>query len=215
MSEQPKLSLQSLQENKLFSVANSIDDLQYDKKLLLEIANLGYDPLNQKDVQNYFSGQPPLNLNRNITLSGARENQNLGMGQYSEMEIQQFSKIHNADIVIKKHENNYLTDYKNKKSVQILMEETEATFDMDKVDVTTAEIPKTDKKTTMEIDNDYRSNLAKVFGSENIKIKNPEVETFEVVKSNSKITQVLELIKEFKALGFSDEEIKKEIQNLR
>jgi DNA-binding transcriptional MerR regulator len=57
--------------------------------------------------------------------------------------------------------------------------------------------------------------MAKAFGSDDIQINRKEVineNSNQIVRQNDNVEKTLELIKELRALGFSPEEIKQEIQ---
>jgi hypothetical protein len=189
----------------------------YDKEFLLEVSMAGYDALDPRDVENYVAGLPAKNENRNIIISGAYEGQNLGQGDYDELEVTKVAKKMGLEINLKKTTDIGLTDLPNRHR-QVLLEKQEE-IDLDKVGWRDVELTKEDtyefdqhKHLSQQDSRDiFQKNIAKVFGSETDFKAKPQTGN-QLVQVSSSVEQTLQLIKELKSLGFSDEEIKQEIK---
>lgn len=186
-----------------------------DKKFLLEMSNAGYDPLDKEDVHNFLEKLPPKNQNRNLTLCGGYMGQSLGCSNESEMDIENFRKENpSVGSSIKRQGDIHLGDLSSK-DARTYLEESTINSDIEEFSV------EQQKRTGIEIDDSYRTNISKVFGSEGEleRLKretrnNNNNEGMLGVATNNKASRILELIAEFKSLGFTPEEIKKEIINL-
>jgi hypothetical protein len=201
----------------------------YDKQFLLEVQNAGYNPLDKEDVQNYLEKLPPKDANRNMILCGADKYTEMGMSLYSEDNLSEFQnfmgkKGEDVEISTRKPGDVYLSDFNNKNSKKLLTEKEAERhkLNMDEFipDPTYVAPPSTEEhpKTYASIEDRYRKHLSKVFGAEDTVIpkeveKNIVSETG-MIKSDSNTEKLLELIREFRALGFSPDEIKQEIKNL-
>lgn len=185
----------------------------YDKEFLLEIQSKGYNPLDKEDVKNYLEQKPPKDLERNLKLCGVGKHDLMGQSEYSEDDLKDFLGKSKTKISIKKPEDVYLSDIPAKKQKDFLLEEKPFFHGLENSD-------KYEKwKDHKESEDDFRSNLAKALGADDMKIRSEDYNLFEskstdIVKSDGKTEKMLELIKELRALGFSAEEIRKEIQRM-
>lgn len=203
--------------------------IMYDKRFLLEVQNAGYNPLDSEDVKNYIENLPSKYENRNMILCGADKYTNMGMSTYGESNLEEFQKFMGSEgidvpITTRKPEDVYLSDFNNKTSRSLLTEEESErhklnmdTFIPDPTFVGTPS--ETHEKLSMaSIEDRYRKHLSKAFGSEDATVPKPIEDSFVtdrgMIKSDSKTEKLLELIKELRALGFSADEIKHEINNL-
>lgn len=195
------------------SSLSQIDErVLYDKKFLLEVSTAGYNPLDTEDIENFLESRPAKNLERNLMLCGADIYTNLGQGDYQEHDLAKFVKKTNTDINIRKTEDVYLSDFSNKKDRELLLEKVED-IELTLDDVVLDDLEDDENISYKDSEDLLRKNLAKAFGSDEIKVNKIESNlTTELVRKDSNIEKTLELIKELKALGFTAEEIKKEIQ---
>lgn len=189
----------------------------YDRNFLLEVQHAGYNPLDKEDVKNFIEKKPPKDIDRNIKMCGADKYRELGQSEYSEESMLEFrAKTNKNPVAIKQKSPNdvYLSDIKNDKTKEYLIEK--GTSDLE--NTLNRELTEKEKmgiKVINENTNDdiLRRNLAKALGSDDIKpIERPQSNITEIVKHNPQAEKMLELIKELKTLGFSADEIKKEIQ---
>ena len=185
----------------------------YDKEFLLEVQAKGYSPLDKEDIQNYLEGRAPKDLERNLKLCGADRYLSMGQSEFDEDALQKFGEHTSIKPVIKKPEDIYLSDIPSKKAKDFLLESDEDTEQMIKQSQS-RELNESDKH--VESEDEYRKNLAKVFGSEEFYPKKSLPDSLskstEIIKKDERTEKILELIKELRALGFTPEEIKKEIQ---
>ena len=147
------------------------------------------------------------------------------MGQYNEGEIDSF-RSQNPQIGsnVRKHDDVYLSDFSNKTEKKYLTE-VKPTINMDEFKQDLKYIPDTHKadfiRSAVDVDDSYRTNLSKAFGSDDEKI-DLQKRLEETKKDNNipgliigdKTSKILNLIAELRSLGFNDAEIKKEIMNL-
>jgi len=210
-----KINEQLVKANPQLGLIN--ERVVYDKSFLLEVSMAGYDALDPNDVENYVAGLPAKNQDRNIIISGAYEGQNLGQGDYEELEVTKVSKKMGLNISIKKSDDIGLTDLPNRHREFLLEKQKE--IDLDKVDWKNVKLTNEDthtfdnnSKMSLQDSRDlFQKNIAKVFGSET-DYKTKQETTNQIVQTNSSVEQTLQLIKELKSLGFTDEEIKQEIK---
>jgi hypothetical protein len=200
------------------ALGNLREDIIYNKDFLLEVQASGYNPLDAEDVQNYLEKKAPKDQERNITLCGAKKYGYLGQGEYEELDAaKMMAQQKGLNMRVKSHEDVYLSDIKNKEQRDYLTEKApDVTFNRDK-ELSDEQLKGYNQKYKAESEDEYRSKLAKVFGSQEIKPTAQDQrlsQSTEVVKSDSNTEKILELIKELRALGFSPEEIKAEIQRL-
>lgn len=184
----------------------------YDKEFMLEVQAHGYNPLDKEDIQNFLEKLPPKNAERNMIVCGADQYKYLGQGEYEEDDIRRFQKKNDVNVSLKKKEDVYLSDYNNGSRERDLLLEKAATYDsnLEGVDLSDEDVP---KESVEEQENILRKNMAKAFGVDQYEAKKEEIPmSNQLVKTNDNVSKTLELIKELKALGFSAEEIKKEIQ---
>lgn len=196
-----------LNDTELSGIAKKLDErVVYDKKFLLEIQGKGYNPLDKEDVQRFLQNQPPKDLERNLKVSGANIYTYLGQGEYEELDTLKFMKKNKADISVKNTEDLFLSDMPTSWGENITLGEVD--FDTSDVELSEDELPK--KKSLLESEKNHRENLAKVFEdkSESERLNN------ETRLVDSRTSELLKLISELKSLGFSQEEIKKHINNL-
>ena len=195
------------------SSLSSIDErVLYDKNFLLEVSTAGYNPLDTEDIENFLENRPAKNLERNLMLCGADKYLNLGQGDYQEHDLAKFVQKTNTDINIRKTDDVYLSDFSNKKDREFLLEKVED-IELTLDDVILDDLEDDEVISYKDSEDLLRKNLAKAFGSDEIKVNKVESNlTTELVRKDSNIEKTLELIKELKALGFTAEEIKKEIQ---
>lgn len=184
----------------------------YDKAFMLEAQAMGYDVFDKEDIANFVAKIPPKNQERNIIACGADKYKYLGQGEYEEDDLKKFQKKHGANISVKKKEDVYLTDYNaGSRERELLLEKT-GNIDMDLSGIDLSDEPKTNYNIN-EQEDILRKNMARVFGSDKIEVKKEEVPmSNQLVQTNDNVSKTLELIKELKALGFTPEEIKKELQ---
>ncbi|MEO6305579.1 MAG: hypothetical protein ABIP51_20615 [Bacteroidia bacterium] len=184
----------------------------YDKKFLLEVQAAGYNPLDKEDVNNFLQSQPPKNQERNIILSGGNTYKYLGQGEYEEDDLQKYMKKTGASTSVKKPTDVYASDFKGSEREFLLEKVKENEVDLSDVVLDPFSSPK--YKNYEEAENTLRKNMAKVFGSDDIDIKRTDIPKVsnQPSRQNDNIDKTLELIKELKALGFTPNEIKQEIQ---
>jgi hypothetical protein len=188
----------------------------YDKEFLLEVQSHGYNPLDKEDVQNFLEKKPPKDLNRNLTLCGAGTYNSLGQSEYEDIDVAKFGKKTGLSPTQKKPEDIYLSDIPNKKAKDYLIE-AEGIHDVESTikESKKLEIKGNPKHLDKASEDIFRKHMAKAFGDDMKKSpETSEIENYstEVVKSSVDAEKLLELIKEYRALGFTPEEIKKEIQ---
>lgn len=206
LDESKQINESLVRANKNFGLID--ERILYNKDFLLEVQEKGYNPLDKEDVENYIQGLPAKNADRNIIMCGADKYKYLGQGEYEERDMEKFMKKNNIGVNPKKNSDVFLNDY-NATDRKVLLEKTnEVDFDLSDVDLSGLE-PQYDRTRT---EDETQKNLAKYFGSDDIKLNTNPVEGNQIVAKNSYAEKTLELIKELKALGFNNEEIKKELQ---
>lgn len=193
----------------------------YDKEFLLEVQAKGYNPLDKEDVKNYLEGKFPKNLDRNLKLCGADRYKSLGQSEFEEDDLQKFLGKKELKPVVKKAEDIYLSDIPAKKAKEYLIETStedanKKINELNKENDIYGDYKNFDLKNEphKESEDEFRKNLAKAFGVDEMKIKKSDYisNSKEIVRKDEKTDKLLELIKELRTLGFSPEEIKKEIQ---
>jgi hypothetical protein len=188
----------------------------YDKAFLLEVSVAGYNPLDREDVQNFLDKKPPKNLERNLTLCGADKYSSLGQSEFEEIDMNKLLQKHiGIKVIQKKPEDVYLTDIPINKVKDYLIEEKGAKNleDMLKESKNTEYVEPQDKH--KESEDEHRKNIAKALGVDDMFTRKEDYAISEskgLIKKDGNTEKMLELIKELRALGFSPEEIKKEIQ---
>jgi hypothetical protein len=195
-------------------LASLNEKIIYDKNFLLEVSTAGYNPLDAEDVQNFLEQKPAKNQERNIILSGADKFKYLGQGEYEEDDLKKFTKSTNTPISMKSAENVYASEFKGKQRELLMENAPEINTDVSHVKLEDEDAGPS-YKSLDEAENLLRKNMAKAFGSDDIQINRKEVineNSNQIVRQNDNVEKTLELIKELRALGFSPEEIKQEIQ---
>lgn len=196
----------------------------YNKEFLLEVQNAGYNPLDKEDVKNYLEQLPPKSADRNMILCGAHLYTELGMSKCSENDIEEFLTRKNIESNIRKTDDVYLSDFNSKNSKTLLTEQESERhkLNMDEYHSDPTFVPSNPQPTGSfgAIEERYRKHLSEVFGAKDASVSKPlktfveESESKSVIKHDDRAEKLLTLIKELRALGFSPEEIKQEINNL-
>lgn len=183
----------------------------YDKEFLLEVQGKGYNPLDREDVRNYLEGKAPKNLERNLKLCGADQYKSLGQSEFEEVDLKNYQQKTGKKPIIKKAEDIYLSDIPANKAKDYLIESTDR---YKTIEINDSNLSIHDEENHKESEDVFRKNLAKAFGVDDMRIKKSDYvsDSKELTYTDKKTSQLLELIKELRAVGFTPEEIKKEIQ---
>lgn len=188
----------------------------YDREFLLEVQNAGYNPLDKEDIQNFLEKKESKDINRNLILCGADKYRSLGQSEYNELDMEKFHKqSKEVKTTIKKAEDIYLSDISQNNLKEYLVEGN-GIKDTEKMlnDAKNMELSIRKNKNSSINEDIYRKNIAKALGMDKeFENKNHVTSNSqEITKRDARTEKILELIKELRTLGFSPEEIKKEVQ---
>ncbi len=214
LEESIRVNKKLIKQNPGFGLLN--ERVLYDKEFLLEVQSAGYNPLDKEDVKNFIENKPPKNIERNLILAGVDKFTSLGQSEYKEDFDISWAEKNNIPLTIKTPNDIYLSELPSRLQ-NILLENVDNTELMSTLnnkelkDEFNKERESEPQPTNInQLEDKLRKNIASVFGSNDYG-KN-FIQEEGLVKKGSNGGDILELIKELKALGFSNEEIKKEVQ---
>lgn len=212
LQESKKINEALIKRNGAFGLLD--ERIVYDRNFLIEVQNAGYNPLDKEDVNNFLEQKPPKNAERNIILCGANKYSSMGQGEYEEADISKYQKKYGIESTLKKTEDVHLSELKNKEREMLLESVQETNMDVSDVEIDYNKFTK--YKSLQEAEDVLRKNIAKAFGADDMIVKKEEYiqeKNTQIVKKDGSVEKTLELIKELRALGFSPDEIKQQLQN--